>query len=125
MHCPGKKGAYVSRCLEKQMYRVGLNSFDVVAGTGDGGGENEGHQGVHWYFESLGTGYVRRRCIPHISWRTCDLAIRVSGLDLKAMCTYFVMGLLGVASGKLPPQLLTEMAWASSKTPHRNARTYW
>ena len=93
MHCPGKKGADVSRCLEKQMSRVGLNSFDVVAGTGDGGGENEGHQGVHWYFESLGTGYVRRRCIPHISWRTCDLAIRVSGLDLKGICTYLCEGI--------------------------------
>ena len=93
MHCPGKKGADVSRCLEKQLSRLGLNSYDVVAGTGDGGGENEGHQGVHSYFESLGTGYVRRRCIPHISWRTCDLAIKVSGLDLKGICTYLCEGI--------------------------------
>ena len=42
MHCPGKKGADVSRIVEKQLARMGLNCYDVVSGTGDGGGENEG-----------------------------------------------------------------------------------
>jgi hypothetical protein len=41
MHCPGKKGVDVSRIIEKQLARLGLNCFDVTAGTGDGGGENE------------------------------------------------------------------------------------
>jgi hypothetical protein len=92
MHCPGKKGVDVSRVLEKQLARVGLNCFDVTSGTGDGGGENEGHQGVHAYFENLSPGYVRRRCIPHISWRTCDLAIRSSDLDYKALAAYLCDG---------------------------------
>jgi len=93
MHCPGKKGVDVSRIIEKQLARLGLNCFDVAAGTGDGGGENEGHQGVHAYFENLNPGYVRRRCIPHISWRTCDVAIRVSGLDYRALAAYLSEGI--------------------------------
>ena len=92
MHCPGKKGIDVSRIIEKQLARVGLNCFDVTAGTGDGGGENEGHTGVHAYFENLNPGYVRRRCLPHIAWRTCDVAIRTSGLDYKALAAYMVEG---------------------------------
>ena len=28
-----------------------------------------------------------------MSWRTCDLAIKVSGLDLKGICTYFCEGI--------------------------------
>ena len=93
MHCPGKKGVDVSRVIEKQLARLGLNCFDVTAGTGDGGGENEGQSGVHAYFENLNPGYVRRRCIPHIAWRTCDLAIRSSGLDYRALAAYFVEGI--------------------------------
>jgi hypothetical protein len=34
MHCPGKKGTDVSRVLEKQLARVGLNAYDVVGCTG-------------------------------------------------------------------------------------------
>ena len=44
--------------------------LDVTGGTGDGGGENEAHQGLHAYFENFNPGYVRRRCIPHIFWWT-------------------------------------------------------
>ena len=91
-HCPGKRGVDVSRILEKQLSRVGLNCFDVVSCTGDGGGENEGHQGIHAHFENLSPGYVRRRCIPHIAWRTCDQAIKASGLDLKALAAYLSDG---------------------------------
>ena len=93
MHCPGKKGTDVSRVVEKQLARVGLNPYDVVAGTGDGGGENEGHTGLHSHFEDLNPGYVRRRCLPHIAWRTSDMAIRSSRLDYKALAAYFVDGI--------------------------------
>ena len=61
LHCRGKKGTNVSWVLEKQLSRVGLSRYDVVAGTGDGGGENEGSSGVHSYFENLSPGYARHR----------------------------------------------------------------
>ena len=93
MHCPGKKGVDVSRVLEQQLSRLGLSCYDVVAGTGDGGGENEGASGIHRYFEDLCPGYVRHRCLPHISWRTGDMAIRSSGLEYKAICAYLGEGI--------------------------------
>ena len=94
MHCPGKKGDDVSRILEKQLARVGLNCYDAVAGTGDGGGENEGSSGVHQHFENLSPGYVRRRCLPHLAWRTADMAIRAAGgLDYKSLAAYLVDGI--------------------------------
>ena len=71
MHCPGKKGVDASRVIDKQLGRIGCTCFDVCSVTGDGGGENEGHQGVHAYFENLNTRYVRRKCLAHsayISW---------------------------------------------------------
>ena len=67
MHCAGKKGKDLSLILARQLSRVGLNSYDVVAGTGDGGGENEGSSGIHSHFENLSPGYVRHRCLPHIA----------------------------------------------------------
>ena len=93
MHCAGKKGKDVSQVLERQLSRVGLNSYDVVAGTGDGGGENEGSSGIHSHFENLSPGYVRHRCLPHIAWRTGDMALRSSGLEYKALCAYLVDGI--------------------------------
>ena len=36
MHCPGTKGVDVCRAIEKQLARVGMNCFDVVAATRDG-----------------------------------------------------------------------------------------
>ena len=92
VHCPGKKGLDVSRALEKQLARVGLSLFDVVSCTGDGGGENEGKDGVHAFFENLCPGYVRRRCLPHIAWRTSDMAINASSLDYRSLAAYLVDG---------------------------------
>ena len=92
MHCPGKQGADISRVLDRQLARVGLNAFDVVAGTGDGGGENEGQLGIHAHFEALSPGYVRHRCLPHMAWRTADMAIKESLLDYKALASYFTEG---------------------------------
>ena len=91
-HCPGKTGEHVVRVVEKQSERVGLNCYDAGSGCGDGGGENEGSQGVHVFFEDLGTGYVRKRCLPHISWRVGDMAIKASELDYKDLAAYLVEG---------------------------------
>ena len=75
MHCPGKKGKDVWNIIEKQLHRLGLSTHDVVAGVGDGGGENEGETGAQHSFEEESSGYVRRRCLPHIAWRAADQAI--------------------------------------------------
>lgn len=75
--------------------KLGLNSLVVVGATRDGGGENEGQQRSHAYVEHLETGDVRRRCIPHMSWRTCDLVIKASGLGLKALAAYLCAGFTG------------------------------
>ena len=80
-HCPGKRGEDVMRVLDKQLGRLGLNRADVVSGTGDGGGENEGTRGIHAAFESASGSYVRRRCLPHVAWRTADAAIGAYGPD--------------------------------------------
>ena len=93
MHCPGKKGVDVTRIMEKQLLRLGLNTFDVVSGTGDGGPENEGGTGVHSFFESVSPGYVRRRCLPHISWRVCDQAMRAADLEYNSIAAYLVDGI--------------------------------
>ena len=61
MHCPGKRCTDVSSVIQKQFSRPGLNWYDVVAGIGDGGGNDAGHQCVHAHFENLNPGYVRKR----------------------------------------------------------------
>ena len=62
-HCHGKKGDDVARIVEKHSGRWDLNCYDAVAGTGDGGGENEGSSGVHVFFERFNTGYVRKKVL--------------------------------------------------------------
>ncbi len=47
--------------LERQLRRVGLTPADVVSGTGDGGGENEGISGVHSLFEWLCPGRLAQK----------------------------------------------------------------
>ena len=54
--------------------------------------ENEGRSGIHAHFEDLRQGYVRRRCLPHLAWRTCDAAIRASKLDYKALASHLSDG---------------------------------
>ena len=97
MHCPGKKGRDAWCILEKQLKRVGLNTYDVVAGVGDGGGENEGETGIHRSFELENASYVRRRCLPHIAWRTADQAIKealsLSDLNYRGILTYLREGI--------------------------------
>ena len=72
VHCPGKYGATVMNCIEKQLGRIGLGRHDVSTGSGDGGGENEGAHGIHARYAEAVSGYVRRLCLAHISWRSAE-----------------------------------------------------
>jgi len=95
-HCPTKKGTDVFRVVERQLEKLGLNTYDVVSGTGDGGGENEGEHGLHAQFEALSPGYVRRRCLAHIAWRTADMALAQAkdlGVTYKPLCVYLTDGI--------------------------------
>ena len=77
--------------LDKQLSRLGLARADIVSGTGDGGGENEGATGFHASMERANPSYARRRCIPHISWRTSDMAIKSASEatgDYQTLCAY-------------------------------------
>ena len=76
MHAPGKTGEDTLKVLEKQWASLGLGRHDFVCGVGDGGGENEGSQGVHSLMEASVCAYVRRRCLGHLPWRVAD-----AGLD--------------------------------------------
>ena len=66
-----------AKVLSKQLQTKGASPEDIVNGTTDGGGENEGHAGVHRFIELLNPSYVRRRCMLHLSWRVADAGIRV------------------------------------------------
>ena len=72
---PGKRGEDLLPILDKQLGRFGLLRADIVSGTTDGGAENEGRTGLHALLESENPSYVRRRCLPHLSWRTSDAAL--------------------------------------------------
>lgn len=94
-HCPGKRGEDVLRVLDKQLGRIGMARSDIVSGTGDGGGENEGKMGIHQALENLSGSYVRRRCLPHLAWRTADAAIAAYGEDAsiyKTLASYLTDG---------------------------------
>ena len=70
MNVEHKTGIATYDVIRRQIDRFGLSEYDIVAGVGDGGGENEGTQGVHSLFEEVDATYVRRRCAPHFAWRT-------------------------------------------------------
>jgi hypothetical protein len=84
LNCPGKTGDHVLEVLEKQWARYALNKYDCVAGTGDGGGENEGASGVHSQLERFVPDYCRRRCLGHLPWRVADQGlIELGDLHIK------------------------------------------
>jgi len=71
-----KTGSETLKIIEKQLAAAGAYRYDIVGGTGDGGGENEGVAGVHSLMETVSPTYVRRRCLGHIPWRVADAGIR-------------------------------------------------
>ena len=96
VHCPGKDGHTVVGVIENQLRRIGLNLTDIASGTGDGGGENEGMNGVHASLEEIGDGsYIRRRCLGHLAWRAADAGLDEMGKWAKeaaSVCTYLHEG---------------------------------
>ena len=98
-HCPAqaKKAETCGASWKKHLRRVGLSTHDVVSGVGDGGGENEGVSGIHHSFEQENASYVRRRCLPHIAWRTADQAINealsLTDLKYRGFMTYLREGI--------------------------------
>ena len=60
VHAPAKDGATVSKIVLLQLERLGCSLADIVSGSTDGGGENEGVQGVHALMEGHNPLYVRR-----------------------------------------------------------------
>ena len=49
----------------------------------------------------MNPGYVRHRCLPHIAWISCDAAIKVSGLDYRALAAYLNDGITWSRSRRL------------------------
>ena len=95
INAPAKDGATVSKIVAMQLGRLGCNLADIVSGTSDGGGENEGRMGVHALIEDHNPLYVRRRGLEHLSWNFCSAGIAAAGQlckDLKSLNTYLTEG---------------------------------
>ena len=90
VHCPNKHGAALAEALGLQLRALNLTLHDIVSGTGDGGGEMEGGEGVHGLLQALSSSYVRRRCWAHLSWRCVDngVSIMESHWSVQAVLTY-------------------------------------
>ena len=91
VHAPGKTGSDLITYLDKQWDRLGINRFECVNGVGDGGGENEGFNGLHNLLETTRGDYVRRRCFGHLPWRVADACLDAQGSDytkVKHIMTY-------------------------------------
>lgn len=95
VHCPGKTGDVVFDVLMKQWARYQLYPDSCHAGVGDGGGENEGCNGVHALLENRHHSYVRRRCLLHLPWRIADQGLAELGVvfdETKSISTYLHEG---------------------------------
>ena len=95
VNAPAKDGVTVSKIVAMQLSRLGCTLADIVSGTSDGGGENEGRTGAHALIEDHNPLYVRRRGLEHLSWNFCSAGIAAAGQlckDLKALGTYLSEG---------------------------------
>ena len=87
-----KDGLSVLKVLERQFGRYDINLYDMVGGSGDGGGENEGVGGVHSVLETMTDAYVRRRCLQHVGWTNAKSDLNEfpeHKADLECIHTYF------------------------------------
>ena len=70
MNVPMKTGSATLDVINIQTSRLGVSMQDYCAGTGDGGGENEGQYGIHALVSEANNEYCAKRCMPHVSWCT-------------------------------------------------------
>ena len=75
VNAPAKDGATVHKILCLQLERLGCSVADLVSGSTDGGGENEGKEGVHALIEEVCPLYVRRRGLEHLAWNYCSAGL--------------------------------------------------
>ena len=84
-------------CIENQISRKGVTVADIVAGVGDGGGENEGRtSGVHAIVMNSVPSYVKRRCGGHFAWRVANQGLIAMGdlyESLKSLNMYLRDGI--------------------------------
>ena len=101
-----KTGAETLKVIERQVARLGVYRYDLIGGTGDGGGENEGCAGVHSLLEQASNSYVRRRCFGHLPWRVADAGIRAMphGELTEAINVYLRDGVTWIRLGAIACQ---------------------
>ena len=95
-HCPSKHGQAVLNVLRMQFARIGAYSMDLLVGTGDGGGENEGRRGIHATLEEEIPGYIRKRCMGHLSWNVAAALLAAMPdveKDVKLIAAYLGDGI--------------------------------
>ena len=95
LNAPNKDGATVAKIVAQQLGRIGCTLADIVSGTSDGGGENEGRFGVHALLEDHSPMYVRRRGLEHLSWNFCSAGLAAAdpiGRTLKHLVAYLREG---------------------------------
>jgi len=96
VNAPAKDGATVGKIVAMQLNRFGCNLADIVSGSTDGGGENEGKHGVHAMIEDISPLYVRRRGLEHLSWNFCSAGLAASGeiyKQLRQLSSYLSEGI--------------------------------
>ena len=82
--------------LSKQWMTKGCAADLMLSGTGDGGSENQGCEGVHALLTEKNPSYRPGRCLPHLDWTGCKAGEDAMGLHhkhLKALNTYLFDGI--------------------------------
>ncbi len=121
-HCSSKIAS--TSASKKELARVGLNSFGMVSGTGDGGGEDEGSRGIHEHLENMSPWCARRRRVPHMAWRTCGPAIKATRVDLKGFAACLSDGVTWSRLNDVATMSVAPGALGSSPPPRSSARAY-
>jgi hypothetical protein len=86
LNAPAKDGKTVNKIISKQLARFAATECDIISGTGDGGGENEGKHGIHAHYEAESGLYVRRRGLEHIAWTVCKSGLEEAGALTQDLC---------------------------------------